>query len=149
MAHNRKFVPGRIFLVRGRLKNSSSTASIQDDIEEIIIDSHFLENAPFKWIGLFYRLGIKNKLKPEYQRIDKKDGELPIAVEIDFELLKWADDHDVPLLKDLFMMAGLEALIHVGKKYKLPTEMIEEERAKYGAFPESIEDLESRHKSNQ
>lgn len=147
MAHNRKFVPGIIDMVKVRLPNIKHVVSMQDDIEKIIIDSNFLENAPFKWVGLFFRLGIKNDLIPEYQRIDKKDGELPIAVEIDFELLKWADDHDVQLLKDLFMMAGLEALIHVGKKYKLPIDIIEKERSMYGPFPESVEELENQYKA--
>jgi hypothetical protein len=149
MAHNRKFVPGVIDMVKIRLPNLKYTVSIQDDIEKIMIDSHFLEEAPFKWVGLIYRLGIKNDLKPEYQRINKKYGDLPIAVEIDTDILKWADRNDVKLLKDLFMMAGLEALIDVGKKYKLPTEKIEAERAKYGPFPNSVEELESLYQSNQ
>lgn len=147
MAHNRKFVPGIIDMVKVRLPNIKHVVSMQDDIEKIIIDSNFLENAPFKWVGLMYRVGIKNDLIPEYNRIDKKDGELPIAVEIDFELLKWADDRDVKLLKDLFMMAGLDALIHVGKKYNLPTEKIEEARSIYGVFPSSVEELKSKSNS--
>ena len=147
MAHNRKFVPGIIDMVKVRLPNIKHIVSMQDDIEEIIIDSGFLDNAPFKWVGLMYRVGIKNDLVPEYQRINKKYGDIPIAVEIDCDILKWADDHDVKLLKDLFMMAGLEALIHVGKKYKLPIEKIEAERSKYGPFPESVEELESQNKA--
>lgn len=147
MAHNRKFVPGIIDMVKVRLPNIKHIVSMQDDIEKIIIDSGFLDNAPFKWVGLMYRVGIKNALIPEYQRINKKYGDLPIAVEIDFELLKWADDHDVELLKNLFMMAGLDALIHVGKKYNLPTEKIEEARSSYGVFPSSVEELEKQNKT--
>lgn len=147
MAHNRKFVPGIIDMVKVRLPNIKHIVSMQDDIEEIIIDSGFLDNAPFKWVGLMYRVGIKNDLVPEYQRINKKYGDIPIAVEIDCDILKWADDHDVKLLKDLFMMAGLDALIHVGKKYNLPTEKIEEARSIYGVFPSSVEELKSKSNS--
>ncbi len=144
MAHNRKFVPGDVALVKVRFKNIRYTLSIQDEIEKIIIDSHFLDKAPFKWVGLIYRYGLKNKLKPEYDRIDKKDGELPIAVELDTHILKWADDHDLQLFKDIFMIAGLEALLDVGKKYDLPIELIEQERAKYGPMPGSVEELEKK-----
>lgn len=143
MAHNRKFVPGRIYLVEGRLLNSKKTACIHDDLEKIVIDSGILENAPFKWIGLMYRFGTRNMFKPNYMRIDKKDGELPIAVEIKFEILRWADHYDVPFLTEILMIAGLEALLHVCNKYKLPKEYITAERAKYGNIPETIEELEA------
>jgi hypothetical protein len=143
MAHNRKFVPGRVALVKERLRNVSKTAFIQDKIESIIIDAHFLDNAPFKWVGLIYRYGLKNMVRPEYQRINKKWGDLPIAVELDTRVLQWADEHDLELFKDIHMIAGLEALIDVGKKYKLPTEMIEAERNKYGDIPNSIEESEA------
>lgn len=143
MAHNRKFVPGYIFIVNGRLVNLRSTLNIQNDIEKIVIDSNFLENSPIVWIGLMYRIGKKNMIKPQYGRIDKKDGELPIAVEIKFDVLKWADDNNLKLLKDIFMIAGLEALIDVGKKYNLPTEHIVVERAKYGVIPDSAEEIQA------
>ena len=146
MAHNRKFVPGIVALVKVRLKNTKCIISIQDEIEKIIIDSHFLDNAPFKWVGLIYRYGLKNTLKPEYQRINKKYGDLPIAVELDTRILKWADEYDLQLFKDIFMIAALEALLHVGKQYNLPTQLLEQERAKYGDIPESVEELENTKK---
>jgi hypothetical protein len=141
MAHNRKFVPGFVDLIKGRLRNLHTTIGIQDEIEKIIIDSGFLEGAPFKWVGLIYRLGLQNKLKPEYQRINKKYGDLPIAVEVRMDVLRWADQNDLQLLKDIFMIAGLEALLDVGKKYNLPTDLIAQERSKYGNIPDSVEEL--------
>lgn len=144
MAHNRKFVPGIVALVKERLKNEHHIIGIQDEIEKIIIDSHFLDNAPFKWVGLMYRYGLKNKLKPEYDRIDKKDGELPIAVELNTRILQWADDHDLQLFKDIFMIAALETLLDVGKQYNLPIDLIKQEREKYGDIPSAIEELELR-----
>ena len=143
MAHNRKFVPGYIFYVRGHLMNIKKTACIHNDLEKIVVESGMLENAPFKWIGLMYRFGTKNILKPSYMRVSKKDGELPLAVEIKFEILRWADHYNVPFLIEIFMIAGLEALLHVCDKYKLPKEYIAQERAKYGTIPETIEELEA------
>ena len=142
MAHNRKFVPGDVDLVPGRLRNLKETLFIQDAIEKIMIDSNFLENAPFKWVGLIFRLGLKNMLFPEFKRINKKYGDLPIAVEMKMEILQWADKHNIKLLQDIYMIASLEALIHVGEKYSLPNELFYAERAKYGNIPETIEEAE-------
>lgn len=144
MAHNRKFVPGIVALVKERIKNTKLVIQVQDEIEKLIIESHLLDNAPFKWVGLIYRYGLKNKLKPEYDRIDKKDGELPIAVELDTRILQWADEHDLQLFKDIFIIAALEVLLDIGQKYNLPTDLIAQERSKYGDIPNSVEELENR-----
>ena len=114
----------------------------QDLIEQFLIESNFLEDAPFKWVGLMYRYGLKNDLVPEYDRIDKKDGELPIAIELKMEILQWADQNNLKLLYDIFMIGALEALIHVGHKYHLPFARLEIERLKYGTIPETIEECE-------
>jgi hypothetical protein len=129
--HNRKFVPGVIFCKRGHLINLQKIMCIQDIIEQSIINSTILDNAPFKWINLMYRLTERNKLKPYYMKINQKYGDLPIAVELDLDLLKWADNTDPQILIDIFMMAGLEALIHVCDKYELPKDFITSERKKY------------------
>ena len=71
MAHNRKYVPGGVALVMGRVKNSGKMVD-QDKVEQLLINAHFLDYAPFKWISFIYRYGLKNNLIPEYQRINKK-----------------------------------------------------------------------------
>jgi hypothetical protein len=139
MAHNRKYVPGAIDLVRGRLKNSIKLME-QDKVEQLLIESKFLDKAPFKWVGLIYRYGLKNMLIPEYSRISKKYGDLPIAIELKMEILEWADQNDLKLLYDILMIGALEALIHVGNKYDLPVEILKAERSKYGNIPETVEE---------
>lgn len=139
MTHNRKYVPGGVALVMGRVKNSGKMID-QDKIEKILIDSNFFENMPFKWVGLLYLYGIKNSLIPKYEKINKKYGYLPIEVELKMEILEWADQNNLELLHDIFMVGALEALIHVGKKYKLPIYLLEEECSKYGNIPETIEE---------
>lgn len=142
--HNRKFVSSTVCLIIGRIRRLHQIISFSSELENLIIKSGMLEDAPFRWVGLTYRLGRKNMLKPEYDKIDKKDGELPIAVEIKMDILQWADSNDIELLKDLYMIAGIEALIDVCKKYKLQgVEFFEAERSKYRPFPESVEELES------
>ena len=139
---SKKFgIVGAVALVRGRIKNG--LYSMPDEkFESFLNDKLFLEASPFSWISLIYRYGIKNNLKIEYQRINKKDGDLPIALELDFNILKWADQNNLDLLKDIFMIAALEALIQVCDKYKLPKEAIVAEREKYGTIPNTIEECE-------
>ena len=139
--HDRKYVPGAVDLVKGRVKNDFKVVD-QDEIEKILIDSDFFNNMPFQCVGLIYRYGHQNKTVPEYQRINKKYGDLPISVELKMEILQWADQNDLKLLKDILMIAALEALIHVGKKYKLSTHLLEAERSKYSVIPETIEECE-------
>jgi hypothetical protein len=141
MAHNRKYVPGGVALVKGRLKNSHKVVS-QDEIDSFLIESGFCEGAPFRWVTLMYRYGPKNKTVPSYQRIDKKYGDLPLAVEIKMEILEWADKNNLALMRDIFMIGALDALIHAGKKYDRPTQRLETERAKYGTIPETVEECE-------
>lgn len=137
MAHNRKYVPGSIDLIRGRVLHDQWD---QDAIEQLIIDSGMLKNAPFRWVGLIYRYGIKNMLIPEYQRISKKWGDIPVAIELKMEILEWADMNNIKLLYDIFMIGALDVIIHIGKKYKLPIDLIEQERQKFRQIPETIED---------
>lgn len=142
--HNRKFVTSAVALVLGKLSNEK--ISIRDDIERIIINSNFLENAPFEWIGLMYLYGIKNNLKVEFHKISKKYGDLSVDLELDMDILKWADQNNLGLLRDIFMIAALEAIIQIGKKYHLPIGVFIEERAKYGNIPDTIEECEAYQK---
>lgn len=141
--HNRKLVLGSVGLVIGSLKNTSCRLKLRDDLEMIMIHSNYLEGAPFKWVGLIYRYGLKNMTKPEYQRINKKYGDIPIAVELKMEILQWADANNIDLLKEIFAIGALDALIDIGRKYKLPIDAILLEREKYGLIPESIQECEA------
>ena len=143
------FVPGGVDLVGVRLifkRDIKNTFKVWENtdpkIEKLLKQSNFFEKVPFWWIGFIYRYGIKNKLVPDYKRISKKYGDLPIAIELRADILSWADQNNVHLLEDIFMVGALEALIHVGHKYKLPTEALEKEREKYNDIPETVEECE-------
>ena len=137
--HGRLYVPGGVALVKGRLQNGLKMMS-QNEIELIIKNSQVLLSAPFLWIGMIYRYGIKNDLKVDFGRIDKTYGDLPIAVELNMEILIWADKNNIDLLHDIFMIAALEALIQVCDKYKLDKHIILDERKKHGEIPNTIEE---------
>ena len=136
-------IVGSVALVKGRLKNDKLTSEVKKYLDDLIQSKNFMEKEiPFSWIGLIYRYGSKNDLNLDFQRIDKKDGELPIALELDMQILQWADQNNLDLLHDIFMIAALEALLQVCDKYKLPKEVFIAERKKYGNIPNTIEECE-------
>ena len=142
LEHAKKYVPGAMSLVVGRVKNSARSMP-QHSIEELIINSNFLAKAPFSWVHLSYRYGSQNNLDVLYQGIDKEFGDILIAIELDIKILQWADLNNLDLLHDIFMIAALEALMQLGDKYKLPTELFAEERKKYSKIPSIIEECEN------
>lgn len=147
--HNRKFVSSSVDMVKIRFLTRGIMGGIQDLIEQLIINSDYLNDAPFKWVGLSYRYGLVNKLKPYYQRIDKKDGEIPLAIELDSHILKWADNNCPELFREIFIIGALDVLIDVGRKYKLPMDLILEEKEKRGNIPNTIEECEAWVRSHE
>lgn len=144
MSHNKKLVFSGVGLLKGNLKNTQlARNSLRNNLENQMIDGGFLEDAPFTWVGLTIRYGFKNILKPQYQGIDKKDGEIAVAIEIKMEVLQAADRISVDLLRDIFTVGALECLIDIGRKYKLPTDVFVTERAKYLDIPETAAEVES------
>ena len=97
----------------------------------------------FVRIGILFLYGIKTDLIPRYDRINKTYQDLPISVELDTVILRWADQHSYALLKEIFLIATCEAVLHVLRKYKLPTEPVDKLRAQYGTIPETIEECEA------
>lgn len=105
-----------VALVLGRLRNNGKAwKAIKTHLDNIIRKHDIFKGAPFLWVGIAFRYGEKNNLKIEFQRIDKKYGDIPIALELDMEVLKWADQNNLDLLHDIFMIASLEALIQAGQ----------------------------------
>ena len=96
---------------------------VMDELGDLMVSSGYLEGAPFKWVGIALRFGLKNDDKPEFQGIDKKHGDLALAIELDTHELIAADRDE---LKRLFTVATLKSLIHAGKKHKLPVGAFEE-----------------------
>lgn len=120
MAHNRKLVLGGVALTQAKLparKSAMAMGKARDELEQEIIQSEYLADAPFKWIGLIIREGLIDESVPHYQGIDKKDGELPVAIEIDTHRLLGASEE---AMAAVYRKATLTALVHAGEKYRLP-----------------------------
>ena len=94
---------------------------VQDEAEEWMVESAYLEDAPFEWITLSLRFGLKDDEQPLYFRISKKYRDLPMSIELDVRDLRFADEEQV---KRAFLVATLKSLVHAGKKYELNTERI-------------------------
>jgi hypothetical protein len=128
MGHNRKLVIGAVALVMGRVRNEAVLDSVRDELEKVIIESGWFPSAPFTFISLIIRYGIKNQLQPEFQRISRKYKDLPISIELSMEDVL-ALHRNTDKLKALFGQAVLEALIAVAEKYRLPKQNLVAHRA--------------------
>ena len=122
--HNRKLGLSMVSLTKARppRHDIEEATEIKRELEPVLVSSGYFDNAPFEWVTIVLRYGLKNEEKPHYQRINKKYGDLPLAIELDTHELIEADRDE---LKRLFTLATLKALIHAGKKYKLPVESLE------------------------
>lgn len=135
--HNRKIVFSGIDLVGARFSHDMQIMpQLMNSLERLMIASGYLEDAPFLWVGMVLRYGVKHEKKPHYRRIDKKDGELELAIEIDARVFVLTDKYDPLLLKDFFEIVTLDCLIHAGKKYKLKIDGLVERRKKLGEVPD-------------
>ncbi len=146
MAHNRKFCTAATSLIMGRIKNEMTQGiKSRDVIEEILIKGETLDPAPFKFIGLMYRYGLKNMLEPEYERVEinPKYKAVSIAIELQMEHLIWCDKNDIELLFEILMIGGLDSVIHVCERYNLEKTLLKEERKKYREIPETLDELKA------
>lgn len=126
MAHNRKLALLGIALTTARIPpkpNAAAANRCRDELEQEIIQSGYLEGAPFTWVGLSIRYGLVDDDKPHYQKIDLKDGELPLAIEIDVHRLLDATEDEMAAV---YRKATLIALAHAGAKYALNTARIDQ-----------------------
>jgi len=122
--HNRKLGLSGVSLTKARLNKQSGEALdlTRDEIEKVVIDSNYLDGAPFSWVTIAIRYGLKNDDKPRYQAVNKKYGDLPLSIEVDTHDLIDASIEDLNLI---FKRAVLKALIHAGRKFGRPTEALE------------------------
>lgn len=120
MAHNRKLVLSGVALTKARIPpkpNAAAANRVRDELEQEIIQSGYLEGAPFKWVGLIIRYGLVDETEPHYQKISAEHGDLPLAIEIDVHrLLDVTEDQ----MAKVYRKATLISLVHAGERYGLP-----------------------------
>lgn len=122
--HNRKL--GLVGVALTKAKNNrrdvEALSQVRDEIERLLIDSHYLVDAPFSWVTLSIRFGLKDDSTPSYGKINKRYGDLPLAIEVDTHAMGVASLEE---LKKRFKIATLIALIAAGKKYSRPVTSLE------------------------
>jgi len=128
MAHNRKLVIGGVALVKARIRNNvAAMTQVRDELESILIRAGWFPRAPFAWVGLIIRYGVRTEDQPHFERINKANGDLPVAIEVDTDRV--LEIHADPLkLKNFLRAVTLRCLISVAKKYHLPSEELTREQ---------------------
>lgn len=123
--HNRSLVLSGAAMTTARIPRFSIEvgSAVRDDLEAIMLDCGYLDNAPFTWVGVSLRYGLKNEEVPHYQGIDDEDGEIALAIELDTNELRACDREE---LRAAFELATLKALVHAGKKYDLECAALED-----------------------
>ena len=133
MAHDKVIVLGMVSLIAGDPRAGIKPAVvINDEADALLKTTRTLAAAPFRWVGLIIRLGTRICLTPEYQPINRKHGDLPIAVEIP---MSEVDGRDYAHVYNILAVATYEALLHVAAKYGLPDTEISAKRAEYPVWP--------------
>lgn len=109
-----------VSLTMARVPKSTLDAfkAVEEELEPILEKSGYLSDAPFSWVTLAIRFGLKNEEKPRYMAINKEYGDLPLAIEVDVHEMLGAQLDE---LQRIFRAASLRALIHAGEKYGRPT----------------------------
>ena len=125
MAHNRKLTLGGVALTKARNNRFSIEVGteVRDELESVLIQERFFDNAPFGSVTLILRYGLQNDDVPTIQRISKNYGDLPVAIELDTHVLREASREE---LKRLFLLATLKALLGVAEKHGLPARRLAE-----------------------
>lgn len=118
MTEQRVLLIGGVSLVKGRVKEAGPVMrEICDELEPMLNNMGFLDNAPFKTISMIIRFGERNNLTPQYDPINKRHSELPVAVELELASLRTASKE---VVKSAFVTATIDVLLDVSEKYGLP-----------------------------
>jgi len=98
-------------------------AKVRDEVEGMMLDSGFLDGAPFEWVTVSLRYGLKNDDEPNFEPVNKSYGDLPLAIELDTRELAVASREEMMVA---FEIATLKALIAAGRKFDLSYSRLQE-----------------------
>ena len=126
--HDRKLglLGADLVVVHFKVDRVKLLGAIRDQVEALMIESDYLGRAPFRWITLSLRSGLKNDIEPSYRRINAKYGDLPMTIEMDVSELQFAVEEEV---RRAYLTATLRALAHAARKFGLNAARIDFELA--------------------
>ncbi len=112
--------------MKGRIKCVGSVMrEICDRLEPELQKANFLDNAPFETVSVVFRFGEKNGTSTEYATIDKRHGELPVAMELEMDSLRQMSREEVG---SVLLDATLGILMKIGCEYDLPLDFLQQFR---------------------
>ncbi len=109
-------------LARNNREAGRALDAVRDEVESVMDECGYLIDAPFSWVTIAVRFGLRNTAAPLYGAIHKKYGDLPLSIEVDTAELTGAD---LAALTRIFKRAVVTALVHAGKKHGCPTGQLE------------------------
>lgn len=90
---------------------------VRYELEQVVVNSGYLDGATFSWVTVAIRFGVKDEAEPHYQRISRKYGDLPLAIEITTAKIQHAP---LPQLKMLFKRDDTSAWLHQQRYILIP-----------------------------
>lgn len=118
-AHGRALGLIGVSLTRTRMPKGTEAALAvaRDQLEEVLVSTGFLQDAPFSWVTIALRFGLIDASRPNINPISKRHGDLPLSIEIDVRPLHGASTSSC---QASYIRAAATALAFAGKKYGRP-----------------------------
>ena len=89
-------VLGGVSLIKGDIRESGhAMVEITKEINPYLVEDRFLADAPFKLLNGIIRFGTKVDPFAEVGSVDKRNNELPFAVEVEMAPLRRASKDEV------------------------------------------------------
>ncbi|MGE0143104.1 MAG: Imm39 family immunity protein [Planctomycetota bacterium] len=108
-------------LARNPKGDVAALTAIRDELEARLIAVDFFADAPFSWVTISIRYGLKNEETPHFQPIHDTYGDLPLSIEVAAAAMA---DAGFDALKALFRLAALRALLAAAARYSRPDEVL-------------------------
>ena len=96
---------------------------VRDEVESMMLDCGYLDGAPFEWVTISLRYGLKNDDEPKFEPVNKEYGDLPLTIELDTRELATASRDE---MKTAFEISTLKALVATGRRFGLKYSQLEE-----------------------
>ena len=126
--HGRRLALSGISLTKAKIGDAGLALNgVRDELESLLDGCGYLAGAPFSWVTISLRFGLKHEQAPHYQGINKKYGDLALAIELGIKHERWLRDAPRMELIEVFRRASLIALVHAGRKYDRPVARLEAE----------------------
>jgi hypothetical protein len=119
-SHGRKLGVMGVSLTKSRLPKGCDAvlSEVREELESLLEATGYLKDAPFSWVTVALRFGLKDDLEPSFSKVNKKSGDLPLAIELDISGLLGKSSEEYRLA---YRKAIARALHSAGLRYMLST----------------------------